>query len=105
MTARRVEFQGWPCQIVRASYGATERIALLLYDLNDGSPVAVATVHVPDLPLAADEVVIKDYSENEGMLNTLVSAGIVARPSAWCRAATSRCTSAGACSETEGGRP
>jgi hypothetical protein len=80
MTTRRVAFRGWACRIVRASYGNTGRIALPLYDVEDGSPVAVATLHMPELALAADEVVIKDYSENEGMLDTLVAAGIVSPP-------------------------
>ncbi|NJO81802.1 MAG: hypothetical protein HC828_02845 [Blastochloris sp.] len=80
MATRWVEFRGWACRIVRASYGNTGRIALPLYDVHDGSPVAVATVHMPELNLAADEVVIKDYSENEGMLDALVASGIVSPP-------------------------
>jgi hypothetical protein len=80
MSARRVQFRGWLCRVERASYGHTDRIALPLYDVHDGSPVAVATVHMPELALAADEVVIKDYSENEGMLSLLVAEGIVSPP-------------------------
>jgi len=75
-----VEFRGWACRIERAFYGSTGRIALPLYDIADGSPVAVATLHMPELMLAADEVVIKDYSENEGLLDTLVAAGVVSTP-------------------------
>jgi len=80
MAARRVEFRGWACRVERARYGDTERIALPLYAVEDGSPVAVATLHVPALSLAADEVVIKDYSENAGMLNLLVAADVVSAP-------------------------
>jgi hypothetical protein len=80
MTARRVTFRGWACRVERARYGGTNRIALPLYDLEDGSPVAVATLHMPELALAADEVAIKDYSENAGMLDTLVAAGLVSAP-------------------------
>jgi hypothetical protein len=80
MAARRVTFQGWVCRVERASYGATERVALPLYAVEDGSPVAVATVNMPELSLARDEVVIKDYSENEGMLDLLVAAGVVSPP-------------------------
>jgi hypothetical protein len=80
MAARRVEFRGWVCRVERASYGRTGRIALPLYAVEDGSPVATATVNLPELSLAADEVVIKDYSENEGMLDLLVAAGVVSPP-------------------------
>jgi len=80
MAARRVEFGGWMCRVERARYGGTDRIALPLYAVEDGSPVAVATLHVPALSLAADEVVIKDYSENAGMLSLLVAAGVVSTP-------------------------
>ncbi|HMQ30393.1 MAG TPA: hypothetical protein PKD53_06665 [Chloroflexaceae bacterium] len=80
MTARRVTFQGWKCRVVRASYGNTGRIALPLYDVEDGSPVATATVNMPELSLALDEVVIKNYSENEGMLDLLMAEGIISPP-------------------------
>lgn len=80
MATRWVVFQGWACRVERASYGATGRIALPLYAVADGSPVAVASVHMPALSLAADEVVIKDYSENTGMLDLLVAAGVISPP-------------------------
>ncbi len=67
MAEPHVTFRGWRCRVERATYGHTDRIALPLYDATDGEPVAVATINLPELALAADEVVIKDYSENEGM--------------------------------------
>jgi hypothetical protein len=66
--------------VERASHGGTDRIALPLYAVEDGSPVAVATVNLPELVLAADEVLIKDYSENEGLLELLVTSGVVSPP-------------------------
>lgn len=48
-----------------------------------GSPVATATVHLPTIDLAKDEVAIKDYSENEGVLDFLVENGIVSSPVRW----------------------
>jgi hypothetical protein len=80
MAPCRVTFRGWACRVERASYGGSERIALPLYAVADGEPVAIATVNLPELALAADEVVIKDYSENEGMLATLLAAGVVSPP-------------------------
>ena len=80
MPGHQVQFRGWTCRVERASYGHTDRIALTLSDVEDGEPVAVATINLPELALAADEVVIKDYSENEGMLATLVAAGVISAP-------------------------
>jgi hypothetical protein len=38
--------------------------------------VATATLNLPEIALGPDEVIIKDYSENEGMLDTLILAGL-----------------------------
>ena len=53
------------------------RVAILLIDAGDGERVAVATVNVPECPLAPDEILIKDYSENKGMAEWLNATGIV----------------------------
>jgi len=42
----------------------------------DGQPFATASINVKELDLAGGEFVCKDYSENEGMLNFLLSNGI-----------------------------
>jgi hypothetical protein len=46
---------------------------------SDG-PMGTATVNIPDAELASNEVCIKSYSENEGMLDALLKAKIVAKP-------------------------
>jgi len=50
--------------------------AIELY--NDEGPYTTATKWVPGL--AEGEVAIKDHCENQGVLNSLVEAGIVAKP-------------------------
>ena len=52
--------------------------ALELIDTEDGFPFAKCTVNVPDL--AKDEVGVKDYSENEGMLDFLIDNLIIEKP-------------------------
>lgn len=44
---------------------------------HDGVIAAVATVNIPEAPLLPHQVLIKDYSENRGMLTALEKAGIV----------------------------
>lgn len=72
----RVRFKQWDC-IVRKRQYDNGRPALQLIDAEDGSPIATATVNLPDLPAEPNQVFVKDWSENEGMLNALVAAGVV----------------------------
>ena len=60
-------------EIVTYSNG---RPAIQLSDL-EGFPFMTASVNVPHIHLEEDEVVIKDYSENEGVLRFLVDNNIV----------------------------
>lgn len=69
----------WPAVLHVQRY-SNNRIAIECLDPNDGEPIAVATVNLPDEHLGENEVFIKDYSENEGMLNSLMEAGIVSAP-------------------------
>lgn len=53
------------------------RPALEILDAQDGSPIMVATVNIPEVKLREKEIIIKDYSENEGVLKFLQDHGIV----------------------------
>lgn len=54
---------------------ANGRVALILMD-NEGQ-VTIATVNLPEHDLQPGEVIIKSYSENEGMLDFLTNNNIV----------------------------
>jgi hypothetical protein len=85
----KIKFKNWDCILVQTKYGNNDRIALILEDANGGaSPIATATINLINQPLEANEVIIKDYSENEGMYNTLLKAGVIGEvkrrvPSGW----------------------
>ena len=53
------------------------RKALELIDTEDGCPVMVATVNIPEAVLNEGEAIIKNYSENEGVLDFLQKNKIV----------------------------
>lgn len=72
----KVKFKKWDCIVERCQYN-NGRIALELIHEKDGDSVAVATVNVPEIELPEDEVLIKDYSENSGMVLALQNAGII----------------------------
>lgn len=55
------------------------KIRIQLYDSKDGTPYATATARVEE-KLEQGEVAIKDWSENEGILDFLVQNKIVRSP-------------------------
>lgn len=80
-----IEFAGFKCcvrleEYVHKSSEGEGRIAIILDEIDTQEQVAVATVNMPNEPLEKDEVIIKDYSENEGMLHTLIMAKIISVP-------------------------
>ena len=81
----QVLFQSWLCRVVPAMYN-NKVLALQLKDIDDGSPIASATVnldqhaHILLSEMSKGHCIltfIKDYSENEGMLKALVDAQVV----------------------------
>jgi hypothetical protein len=58
-------------------YADNGRPAIELFDVIEGSPYAVASVNLPHIHLEENEVLIKDYSENEGVMNFLLKNNIV----------------------------
>lgn len=56
--------------IEKANY-SNHRTSLLLINKLTGEPIIIATVNLIDEPLEKDEVFIKDWSENEGVLKFL----------------------------------
>ena len=75
MKRRTVSFLGEECSVQLGEY-SNGRTSITLV-CQDGEPMATATVNLPDVLLNPDEVCIKDYSENKGILAALQQAGIV----------------------------
>jgi len=73
---KTVKFLQYNCRVCITKY-ANDRIAIQLFDVEDNSSVATASINLPDIKLEKDEVIIKDYSENKGLLQVLLDAGIV----------------------------
>ncbi len=70
-----VRFQDWECQILMQRYEQNGTPALQLVD--EEGTVARATANQPGVTLPPGELLIKDYSENKGMLAALIEAGVV----------------------------
>lgn len=71
-----VRFLDENCSVKFTKYANSKRIAIKLY-CEDGSPMATATINIPEQPLEEDEVIIKTYSENNGVLEALKDAGYI----------------------------
>lgn len=81
--------------LCRLSFGQYEngRVAIqIVYRDDDASeeygedvwfPYATATVNIPEAELADGEVLIKDWSENAGLLDRLVDEGIIGPSKRW----------------------
>lgn len=69
----------WKDQEVKLEFleYVNRRLAIRLIDAVDKSPQLMATVNLPNEPLEVDELFIKDYSENKGMLQWLINHGVV----------------------------
>lgn len=63
------------------TYGNGRPAITLVED--DGLTFAVLSVNVPDVHLEPGEVIIKTYSEGEGMLEFLLHHKIVSEPKRW----------------------
>ena len=68
--------RNYDVRLVWLSY-TNDNVAIQAVD--DDGPVAVLTVNTGDV-VPATHVVIKDYSENDGALKSLVEAGVVSEP-------------------------
>ena len=71
---KKAKFLGAECDVVFDQY-ENGRTAIRLTE--NGSPFATATINDPDTWLEPGQVLIKNYSENGGMVDALVNAGIV----------------------------
>jgi hypothetical protein len=57
--------------------------SIQLIDEADGCPFATATVCLEDDLMKEGEVAIKNYSENAGILDSLINAGLIEEPHAF----------------------
>ena len=52
-------------------------LAVHLMDESDGEPYATVSIYVRGVCLGEDQFVFKTYSENEGLLESMLKAGVV----------------------------
>jgi len=75
----KVKFKQWNCILEFGQYKENDRIAISLVEEETGEDVATVTINLDKVSLSDNEVIIKDYSENEGVYEALVKAEIISR--------------------------
>lgn len=75
----KIKFLGYSCTVQFGEY-PNGRTAIELVVKKTGEPMTVASVNLPFHHLESDEIAIKNYSENEGVLEALVAAKIISEP-------------------------
>lgn len=85
-----VRFIGRKWNVLVVHYQNNNRPGLILAMKNESDDPydygeCVATVNLAEVDLAPNEVIVKNYSENEGILDALLEGGIVDPPSRFVR--------------------
>lgn len=76
-----VTFQKANCDVYVTKYARKPSIpAIVLIDQEDGMQFANATILDKEVEIPENHVFIKNYSENEGIMETLIEAGIISEP-------------------------
>ena len=84
----QVNFLNYECEVKVSKYTDANTCLRLV---SGGMPIATATVIAP-IKLPPNHVVIKDYSENEGILAALIEARIVKPTGTVCPIGLTICT-------------
>lgn len=74
-----IKFLNYECKLKINRY-TNKRVRLDLVDAHDGGHVATCTMNIPEARIPEGFVIIKDYSENEGMVKALMQAGVISKP-------------------------
>lgn len=74
----KITWNGELLDVVESTYQSNDNVALMLMDI-DGAPYGVASVNLDNVPLMDNKnfTHIKNWSENEGVLEALVEADLV----------------------------
>lgn len=75
-----VEIRGTECNVEILRFNTNNRPAVVLVDAIDGSPYARVSCNLPEVEMAEDETAVKNWIENEGMMEALIERGCLSEP-------------------------
>ena len=77
-----IKFKKWDCKLEFSMY-VNKRLRIDLVDAENYTQIATVTKNLPNEDIKPNQVIIKSYNGNEGMIDTLMNANIVSRPIRW----------------------
>ena len=77
METKKYNFKGTDVNVFVKEYANNYSKAILMNDAEDDLPFMCATVCIPDISLKENEIIIKNYSENKGVIDFLIKNNIV----------------------------
>lgn len=75
-----IKVKGTVCILEFGKYRNGDGVAIELIEKESGEPYATATVNLVGTVLRKDNVAIKDYGENDGVLDALMKGDVVSAP-------------------------
>ena len=79
MEKQLIKFNGETYILHISRYQSNNQTSLQLLT-EEGLPFMTITKNIEHVILEEDEVIIKDYSENEGILQALIKENVIAKP-------------------------
>ena len=81
----KINFKSWKCFLTLGYYSSGNRLAIKLLSDDEnadkgvfyGEHIATATINIPEIPLDKNEIIVKEHSENSGMLEALRQSGLI----------------------------
>jgi len=80
MYIKDVTFKGSQFEVHIEKYRNNNRNAIMVIKKDDPDYDYIATINIPNANIDENMVIIKNYSENEGILDMLVKEKIVTKP-------------------------
>lgn len=77
---KKVTFLNYKCLVDTSETYSNGSTAIQLIEEDTREPIAHATINMRKGIINKDEVVIKNYSENEGILDALIEGGVISKP-------------------------
>ena len=78
----QINFKGTDCILHKLKY-VNGRTALELTEAETGESFLTVSKNIPTENLSSNEIIIKDYSENDGILRCLAEIGVISYPKRW----------------------
>ncbi len=66
-------------------YADNGRLQIRLFDAEDGMPMYTLTTNIPTAKLKDDEIAVKIWGENEGVIQKLQMLDYFGQPIRWCQ--------------------